>query len=69
MGKSYFMIFFYAQNSIIFKAFLEGLFETLDENKKYVFILNNANWHKTDIIKKYLAKYENIKVQYLPPYS
>ena len=68
-GQELFYDFFDAQNSITFKAFLSRLFETLDENKKYVFILDNASWHKTDVIKKYLAKNENVKVEYLPPYS
>lgn len=68
-GQELFYDFFEAQNTITFKAFLNRLFEKLDEHKKYVFILDNASWHKTDIIKKYLARHRNVKVEYLPPYS
>lgn len=68
-GQELFYDFFDAQNSITFKAFLSRLFEVLDENKKYVFILDNASWHKTDVIKKYLSEHNNVKVEYLPPYS
>lgn len=68
-GQELFYDFFDAQNSITFKAFLNRLIETLDMNKKYVFILDNASWHKTDIIRNYLATFNNITVQYLPPYS
>ncbi len=45
------------------------MFETLDKNKKYVFILDNAGWHKTNVVKNYIAKQENVKVEFIPPYS
>ncbi len=58
-----------SQNSITFISFLNGLFETLDKNKNYVFILDNAGWHKTQVVKNYIAKQKNIAVEFIPPYS
>jgi len=59
-----------SQNSLTFRAFLRGLFEHLDKNKKYVFILDNAGWHKTQVVKKLFDEYpEWIKVEFIPPYS
>lgn len=60
---------FEGQNSLTCKAFLSDFIESkIKKNKKYVFIFDNAGWHKTNVIKNYLAKFSNIKVQYLPPY-
>ena len=59
---------FDGQNSLTYKAFLSDFIDTLDKNKKYVFIFDNASYHKTDVIKNYLKKNSNIKVVYLPPY-
>ncbi|MEA3379016.1 MAG: IS630 family transposase [Nanoarchaeota archaeon] len=59
---------FVGQNSLTYKAFLSDFIETLDKNKKYVSIFNNASYHKTDVIREYLAEHSNIKVEYLPPY-
>lgn len=68
-GKKLFYEFHIAQNSLTYLAFLSSFVETLDEKRKYVFILDNAGWHKTEVIRKFLAKQKNIKVEYLPPYS
>jgi len=59
---------FDGQNSLTYMAFLSDFIGTLNKNKKYVFIFDNASYHKTDVIKEYLAKFSNIKVEYLPPY-
>ncbi|MFH0752660.1 MAG: IS630 family transposase [archaeon] len=59
---------FNGQNSLTYLAFLSDFIDTLDKNKNYVFILDNASYHKTDVIKDYLAEFSNIKVEYLPPY-
>jgi putative transposase len=61
--------FYDAQNSITFRNFLRNLFEWLSPNKKYVLILDNAGWHKTDIIRNFIAKQENVVAEFLPPYS
>ena len=58
-----------AQNSVTFISFLLGLFDWLDKNKKYVLILDNAAWHKTDVVKKFISKHENISVEFIPTYS
>ena len=59
---------FAGQNSLMYMAFLSDFIDTLDINQKYVFIFDNASYHKTDVIKRYLAKFSNIKTEYLPPY-
>lgn len=61
--------FHIAQNSMTFMSFLSGLFETFNSNKKYLLILDNAAWHKTAIVQKYIAQKANVKVEFIPPYS
>ena len=58
-----------SQNSITFVSFLSGLFDWLSPHKKYVLILDNAGWHKTLFVRKFIEKYKNIKVEFIPPYS
>lgn len=66
----FFYNFYTSQNSITFRDFLMNLIETLDTNKKYILILDNAGWHKTAIIKDFLAKHATwISVEHIPPYS
>ncbi len=66
----FFYDFYTSQNSITFRDFLINLIQTLDTNKKYVLILDNAGWHKTEIIKDFLAKHNSwIFVEHIPPYS
>lgn len=59
---------FIAQNSLTYKAFLSDFIDTLDKNKNYVFIFDNASYHKTNVIQDYLARFKNIKIQFLPTY-
>lgn len=61
--------FYDAQNSITFLNFLRNLFDWLSPDKKYVLILDNAGWHKTQVICKFMEQQSNIKVEYIPPYS
>jgi transposase len=62
--------FYPAQNSFTFVMFLSSLLDKLDQNKRYVFILDNVGFHKTDVVKNFIDKYyKNVKVVYLPPYS
>lgn len=68
-GQKLFYEFHIAQNSMTFMSFLSGLFETLNPEKKYVLILDNAAWHKTQVVQNYIAKQSNIKVEFIPPYS
>jgi hypothetical protein len=51
--------FYDSQNSLTYLAFLSNFLETLDKNKKYVFIFDNASYHKTNVIKKFLQKHSN----------
>ena len=62
--------FYVAQNSLTVSFFLKNLFAWLNPNKKYVLILDNASFHKTNVIKDLLEERNNwISVEYLPPYS
>jgi len=46
------------------------LFDELDKNKKYVLILDNAGWHKTQIVRKRFEQNKDwIKIEFIPPYS
>ena len=57
-------------NSLTYKAFLSGFIETLPKNKKYVLLFDNAAYHKSSVIIKYLDSLsENIEVEFFPPYS
>jgi len=49
--------------------FLQELFKRLDEKKKYVLILDNAGFHKTQCVRKLLDNNPQISVEYIPPYS
>jgi transposase len=68
-GKDLYYEWHVSYNSLTFMAFLSGLKEKLDPNKKYVFILDNAAYHKTKIVLNYFKKIENVVVEFLPPYS
>lgn len=69
-NKKVFYEFHNSQNSLTFRAFLRGLFDYLDKHKKYVFIIDNAGWHKTQVVKKLLDDNNQwIKVEFIPPYS
>ena len=62
--------FYIAQNSRTFRHFLRELFNKLDKKKKYLLILDNAGFHKTQCVKNLLAEYApRIRVEYIPPYS
>ena len=62
--------FYVAQNSLTFCFFLRNLLAWLNPSKKYVFILDNAGFHKTNVVKDMLEEQAKwIAVEYLPPYS
>lgn len=56
-------------NSLTFKAFLSSFIDTLSKKKKYVFLLDNVGYHKTYCIINFIAKFENIKLEFYPTYS
>lgn len=68
-NQKLFYEFHTSQNSLTFMSFLAGLFETLNPNKNYVLILDNAGWHKTLVVQKFIAQQSNVKVEFVPPYS
>lgn len=62
--------FYDSQNSLTFRHFLRFLIKKLNRKKKYVFILDNVGYHKTQPVKNLLNKYSSfISVEYLPTYS
>ncbi len=68
--KELFCEFYTSLNSATYLAFLDHFIKTLDKTKKYVFILDNAPYHKSPIIIEYLKSLnKHIKVEFLPPYS
>ena len=70
-SEHYFYYDFYvAQNSMTFRNFLRNFIETLDPKKKYVFIMDNVGFHKTQTIKNLFAEFEDrISLEFIPPYS
>jgi len=69
-SSKFYYDFYVAQNSITFSFFLDGLFSWLDSSKKYVLILDNASFHKTNIVKELLQEQKEwITVEHIPPYS
>lgn len=69
-SSKFYYDFYTSQNSITFSIFLENLFAWLDPSKKYVFILDNAGFHKTNIVRDLLEEHKEwIAVEFIPPYS
>lgn len=69
-GKELFYEFYTSMNSLTYISFLDHFIKTLSKNKKYVFLLDNAPYHKSSVIKEYLASLsKNIAVEFFPPYS
>jgi transposase len=49
---------------------LQGFIGTLNPKRKYVFVLDNVGYHKTQPVKNLLDKNSHfISVEFLPPYS
>lgn len=67
--KKMFYEFYDSMNSLTYKAFLSEFIATLPKRKRFVFVFDNASYHKTSIVLDYLKKFERIKVEFLPPYS
>ena len=69
-SQKFYYDFYDSQNSLTFRSFLRNLFEWLDSNKKYVLILDNAGWHKTQCVKSLIQEQKDwITVEHIPPYS
>ena len=68
-GKKLYYEFYNSMNSLTYKAFLSDFIEQLPKGK-YLFVFDNAPYHKSSTIRNYLAKFNlNIKVEFLPPYN
>ena len=69
-GKKLFYEFYTSMNSLTYMAFLDSFVSKLSKKSKYVFVLDNAPYHKSSVIREYLESLnKNIKVEFLPPYS
>lgn len=68
-GKELFYEFYDSLNTLTYKAFLSTFVEQLPKGK-YVFLFDNAPYHKSSTIMKYFTKLgKNISVEFFPPYS
>lgn len=68
-GKELFYEFYDSMNSLTYKAFLSSFVETLPKRKRYIFLFDNAPYHKSSTIMKYLNRFSRITVEFIPPYS
>ena len=68
-GKKLYHEWYCALNSLTYKAFLSDLIDALPKNKKYVFLFDNAPYHKSSSIMNYISNFNrNIVVEFFPPY-
>lgn len=68
-GKKLFYEFYEAMNSLTYKAFLNSFITQLPKGE-FVFLFDNAPYHKSSSIKNYLKKFDGkIAVEFFPPYS
>jgi transposase len=66
---AFFYEFYDAQNTVTFLSFLQGFVKTLNPKKRYVFVMDNAGYHKTYPIMNFLKlRSRFISVEFLPPY-
>jgi transposase len=69
-GKEFFYEFYDSMNTLTYKAFLREFIKTLPKRKKYVFLFDNAPYHKSSSIVKFLKEFDKkIAVEFFPPYS
>jgi transposase len=68
-GKKFYHKWHISLNTLTFRSFLSGFIKQLPAGN-YVFLLDNASYHKSSTVMKYLKKLDdNIKVEFFPPYS
>lgn len=69
-GKKLHYEFYDSMNSLTYKAFLSEFIKRLSKKKKYVFLFDNAPYHKSSSITNYLKNLDkHIFVEFFPPYS
>lgn len=68
-GKKLYCRWHGSLNTLAYLAFLAGFVKQLPK-AKYVFLFDNASYHKSSTILKYLQGLgDDIKVEFIPPYS
>jgi transposase len=68
-GNKLFYEFYDSMNSLTYKAFLSSFIDTLPERKRYVFLFDNASYHKSSVIRGYLSRFKRLRVEFFPAYS
>jgi len=68
-GKELYYEWYEKLNAHSFVDFMKRFTKTLDKNKKYVFIFDNASAHKAKMSLDFLYSLENVFIEFLPPYS
>jgi len=69
-GKDLYYEWYDKLNTTSFIDFMKRFVATLDGDKKYVFIFDNASAHKSKKSKEYLESLgDNIFIEFIPPYS
>lgn len=69
-GKKLYYEWYDRLNSTSFIEYMERFVATLDPNKKYVFIFDNAPAHKSKMSKDFLKSLgKRFAIEFLPPYS
>jgi len=68
-GKKLYFKWHESLNTLTFLGFLKSFVHQLPKGK-YVFIFDNARYHKSSTILRYLKGLdEHIKIEFIPPYS
>lgn len=68
-GKKFHYEFYDSMNSLTYKAFLSDFVEKLPKRKNYIFLFDNAPYHKSSTMKKFFEEInKDIKVEFFPPY-
>ncbi|MDT8413712.1 MAG: transposase [Vicingaceae bacterium] len=69
-GKELYYEWYDKLNAHYFIDFMKCFIDTLDKNKKYVFVFDNAPAHRAKISQKYLESLgKHIFIEFMPPYS
>lgn len=56
-------------NAESFISFLQWMADTYQNHSQIHLYVDNAKWHKAQMVKDYLAQQKNIVLNFLPPYS
>jgi len=67
-GRDFYYQFYESMNTLTYLIFLWNFINQLPEGN-YVFLFDNASYHKSSMIRKFLNRFNNIIVEFFPPYS